>query len=374
MKNKPQLKILLACGGSGGHLIPGLVVRDELVKRGHIVFLSVSDKKVDTDILSKNRLEPSLVLKANTSGLPAPLRALRVIVHLLQSTLMARSFIKSQVVDFVLGMGGFNCAAPLFTAASLKIPCALHESNVIPGRATRLLRKSVDVLFVGFEQCGEHLQDAKDVRLTGTPTRYKRNDIDKKRTPENYRAHGLNPEKNTVLFMGGSQGSEFLNKILADCASLFAAHRDKIQIIHISGKTQSPLEIHPVDDLGITRKHYQFYNEMDALYALADVVVARSGSGVISEILELRKKAILIPLPTAAYNHQWHNARAVESPGVIEMLEQKDASPARLVEKILKLLKNDFPPGWKNPAPSGGPPEAVIASVIEKISEQQRKK
>ncbi len=369
MNRKRQLNILLACGGSGGHIFPGLVVREELVHRGHRVFLAVSDKKVDTQILAALKLKPDLVLKANTSDLVAPLRTIRNGYYILHHLIRSRNFLQSSSVDFVLGMGGFNCAAPLFAARSLRIPCGLHESNAIPGKVTRICKGFVDVVFVGFKQCYQYLNEAKNVLLTGTPTRFQTKEVEKKRSPENYLAQGLDPQKKTVLVIGGSQGSQFLNNLLANSAPLFAVHRDAIQFIHISGKPQHHLEIHPLDDLGITYKHYQFYNDMDRLYALADVVVSRAGSGVITEILELGKKAVLIPLPTAADNHQWHNSKAVENAGNIEVLEQSEATPAKLLEKILTLLAERRalePKCGFNAKPR---PETLIANYIENVSE-----
>lgn len=362
-----QHSVLIACGGSGGHLIPGLVVRAQLIARGYRVLLSVSDKEVDKKILKNNQIEAEMILPANRSAGPALIRAVRLVLNLIFGTLRARKFLQRNNVSFVLGMGGFNCVPPLFAARFLGIPCAIHESNVIPGKATRLLANRVNCTFLGFPQCEKNLPALGNGRIVGIPTRYDASAIkhDKVGLQKKFQ---LEPGKKTLLVLGGSQGSEFINRQIFELAPFLAQQRDNIQILHITGKAEPINASNPIRSAGIHRIHFEYHNAMDELYSLADVVIARSGAGVIAEVLEFGLKAVFIPLPTAADNHQLHNALAVQRSGHIEVLEQKEASPQRLLELLNKLLASDeASASQKKQKPAR--PEILMADVIEKLIE-----
>ena len=229
------MNVVIACGGTGGHLFPGLAVAERLRGRGHRTLLFISEKEIDTlavrDYVGLFRFEtlPSIGLPRLLS--PAILGFTRGFAFSLSR---CRQFYKDFQPDAILGMGGFTSTAPMLMGRRLGLPTFIHESNAIPGKANRLNARIARAVLLGFEACARYFPSRTRCIITGTPIRSSlRTSLE---PPEARKLFGFDPasELPTLLVMGGSQGAHGLNQAVVAAS---AAWKDKLQIIHFTGKS-----------------------------------------------------------------------------------------------------------------------------------------
>ena len=326
--------VAIACGGTGGHLFPGLAVAGQLTQRGCAVMLLVSPKEVDQQAV-KSAGDLAVVT------LPA------VGLQNRNYFSFARSFVKSLFAarktfcrrkpDAVLTMGGFTGAPPVWVGKDFGAKTFLHESNTIPGRANRLLARWVDEAFVGFPETASRLRVRK-VTHTGTPVRpqFQRRDAATCRT-----ALGLDPQRPVILVMGGSQGASGINEIILAALPLLAGRAGTWQWLHLTGAGHCEKVGETYARLGLKAVVRPFLAEMDLALGAAAVAVSRAGASSLAEIAAMRLPSLLVPFPAAADNHQFHNARAFETTGAARLVEQKNATPAGVVAMLCELVENE---------------------------------
>ncbi len=320
--------VAIACGGTGGHLFPGLAVAEQLQKRGCAVALLISPKDVDQQAVKSARGMEFFTLPAVALQNRNYFSFAR---SFWQSWRASSNFFKQRKPDAVLAMGGFTSAPPILVAKDCGAKTFLHESNTIPGKANRFLSRFVDEAFVGFPEAGSRLK-ARKVTTTGTPVRpqFSQSAI---RNPQSAIALGLDPNRPVVLVMGGSQGASGLNDMVLSALPLLAGK--KWQWLHLTGANdvEKVKAAYAVNGLDAVVK--PFLAEMDLALGAATVAVSRSGASSLAEIAAMRLPSLLVPYPTAADNHQLVNALALEKTGAARLLEQKDSLP----EKISVLLR-----------------------------------
>jgi len=323
------MNVLIVCGGTGGHLFPGMAVGEELLERRHQVLLVVSEKEIDRVATrgAKGFLVESLPAVGWTGARPD--RALRFGWRMLQGIRRTRSIFRSFQPDVVVGMGGFSSFPPLFLASLSEIPACIHESNAIAGKANRLLARYADIVAIGFDAAKSQFPRSKTV-CTGTPIRAA------------LRATG-NPEKDgakkTILVVGGSQGARGLNKLVADAAGKVSGA--SVHWEHLTGAAdeQAIREVYRED--GVDANVMAFCHEMQKLYRKADLIVARSGAASLAEIAEWGIPSILIPFPFAADQHQSANAKIFADAGAAIMREESECTAEWLAHEIQDVLTND---------------------------------
>ena len=319
-------RIAIACGGTGGHLFPGLAVAGQLMKRGCAVTLIISPKDIDQQAV-KTACGVEIVT------LPAVALQNRNYFSFAssfwQSWRAARKTFASQPPVAVLAMGGFTAAPPVFAAKKFGAKTFLHESNTIPGRANRFLARFVDEAFVGFPEAAPRLR-ARKISVTGTPVRpqFLPRDAVACRA-----ALGFDPARPVVLVTGGSQGASGVNNLILAALPFLAG--ENWQFLHLAGandfeKVKSAYAAH-----GLRAVVGPFLAEMDLALGSATIAVSRAGASSLAEIAALRLPALLVPFPAAADNHQYFNARAFEAAGAARLLEEKHAVP----EKVAALLR-----------------------------------
>ena len=325
--------VAIACGGTGGHLFPGLAVAGQLKQRGCAVTLLVSPKEVDQQAVKAAG-------DLDVVTLPA------VGLQNRNYFSFARSFVKSLFAarktfcrrkpDAVLTMGGFTGAPPVWVGKDFGAKTFLHESNTIPGRANRLLARWVDEAFVGFPETASRLRVRK-VTHTGTPVRpqFQRRDAGECRA-----ALGLDPQRPVILVMGGSQGASGINEIILAALPLLAGHAGTWQWLHLTGAGHSEKVGETYARLGLKAVVRPFLAEMDLALGAAAVAVSRAGASSLAEIAAMRLPSLLVPFPAAADNHQFHNAQAFETTGAARLVEQKNATPAGMVAMLDELVEN----------------------------------
>jgi UDP-N-acetylglucosamine--N-acetylmuramyl-(pentapeptide) pyrophosphoryl-undecaprenol N-acetylglucosamine transferase len=339
--------VAIACGGTGGHLFPGLAVAEQLQKRGCTVALLISPKDVDQQaVKSACGMEiftlPAIALQNKNYFSFA--------LSFWKSFHASRKFFKKHKPDAVLAMGGFTSAPPVLAARKFGVNTFLHESNTIPGRANRFFARFVDEAFVGFPEAAARLR-AKKVSVTGTPVRPQfcsrgresthfenQSRLTSAATIESCRITlGLDPNLPTILVMGGSQGASGINDMILSVLPLLA--EKNWQWLHLTGANDFERVKAAYAARGIKAVVKSFLAEMDLALGAATVAVSRSGASSLAEIAAMRLPTLLVPYPAAADNHQFFNARAFEKTGAARLLEQKDSTPEKVANILRELIE-----------------------------------
>ncbi len=327
------MKILIACGGTGGHLFPGIAVAESLITQGHEPLLLISQKKIDSQASAKYphlkfKVVPAIAKPATFSP-----KMLPFLWALFQSIRTSKKIIRKFGADAVLGMGGFTSLPPVYAGHRLGKKTYVHDSNARPGKANILTSRFCTKVFIGLAPAASFFK--KETELTGTPARPEILNLPpRSQAAANF---GLDPDKKTLLVTGGSQGALGLNRLVAQAAPLLPAD---IQILHIAG---------PGDFERIRSEHpkrrpgYQligFCDQMPSAYAAADLVVARSGASTLTEISLAALPSILVPYPFAADDHQTANAKVFSEAGAAKLIQQKELNPESLAKLLTDLLTN----------------------------------
>jgi UDP-N-acetylglucosamine--N-acetylmuramyl-(pentapeptide) pyrophosphoryl-undecaprenol N-acetylglucosamine transferase len=327
--------VAIACGGTGGHLFPGLAVAGELKKRGCNVALLISPKDVDQQAVKSVRDMEIFTLPAVALQNRNYFSFAR---SFWQSWRASKKIFQARPPQAVLAMGGFTSAPPILAGNAFGAKTFLHESNTIPGRANRFLARFVDEAFVGFPEAAARLK-AHKISVTGTPVRPQFSGS-RIQNPEFSRtALGLDPNLRTILVVGGSQGASGLNEMILSALPLLA--EKNWQWLHLTGtndleKVKAAYVAH-----GIKAVVKPFLAEMDLALGAATACVSRSGASSLAEIAAMRLPSLLVPYPTAADNHQFFNARAFEKTGAAKLLEQKKSTPDKVVAILSELVESE---------------------------------
>jgi UDP-N-acetylglucosamine--N-acetylmuramyl-(pentapeptide) pyrophosphoryl-undecaprenol N-acetylglucosamine transferase len=322
--------IAIACGGTGGHLFPGIAVAGQLVRRGCAVTLLISPKEVDQQAVKSVKNMEILTLPAvglSRGGMMTFLRGFAA------SYRAAKSHFVSRPPQAALAMGGFTGAPPILAARRLGAQTFLHESNTIPGRANRWLAWVVDHGFVGFPEAATRLR-VRNVTVTGTPVRPQ---FQPRPAGECRSALGLDPARPVCLVMGGSQGASGVNDLVIQSLPSVARRFPAMQWLHLTGPADAEKVKNAYAEYRATAVVHTSLVEMELALGAATLAVSRAGASSLAELAAMRVPAILIPYPAATDNHQWHNARAMSGTGAARLLEQKMATRDSLSLLICEL-------------------------------------
>lgn len=335
MENALPLKVLLVAEGSGGHLIPALEVANALARAGARTQLWYAQRAQTAPLASALALasgQPSVDVS------PIPIERARTLLDRLRHC--TRLWSKSQqcfdtfAPDVVVGFGGWVSAPVVLAARRRGISCMLHEQNVMMGRTNRWLARWVDQVMVSFRETQRALRSTRSV-VTGMPVR---DAIGRSSRTAQAARFGFNAARPTLLVLGGSQGSQAINQLMLDLVSyLSAEERSQWQVLHITGTADAQRIGEVYARWGLHAYVAPYLVEMDAAYAQADLVLARAGASTVAELARSGKPAILIPYPYAG-GHQSANARAVESAGGGIILQEREATPERLLRFFRMLL------------------------------------
>ena len=322
--------VAIACGGTGGHLFPGLAVAEQLKQRGCEVALLISPKEVDQQAVKAAAGMEIFTLPA--VGLQNR-NYFSFARSFWKSFQTARGIFKTRRPDAVLAMGGFTSAPPVLAARKFGAKTFLHDSNTIPGKANRFLARWVDEAFIGFPEAAARLR-AKKISVTGTPVRPQF----QVRDPAACRlALGLEPNMPTMLVVGGSQGASGLNDLILSALKLMP----RAQWLHLTGAKDFEGVKAAYAAAGITAVVKPFLAEMELALGAATACVSRAGASSLAEIAAMRLPSALVPLPTSADNHQWSNALAFEKTGAAVLLDQKNSSPEKVAGTLATLVRDE---------------------------------
>ena len=359
-----SLRVVIACGGTGGHLFPGVAVAEELQRRGHDTMLLVSQKQIDqTALRGRDDLKAHALPAIGWPGLFTP-RVFTFFWRLWQTQRQCKALFRDYKPAAVLGMGGFTSAVPLWSAREHGIPALIHESNAVPGRVTRLVARMVDKVLVGFRKCADVLRGAACV-VTGTPVRSSLKTVPREEAAARF---GLDPKLKTVLVTGGSQGAQGINRVVCETLPRWDDHRDSWQFVHLTGEADEGWVVDAYRRQNFKVMVQAFSSEMADLYSLSDLVISRSGASSLTELSHYHLASILIPYPSAADDHQTANARIYEDAGAAVLHRQEELSPEILDASVRRLLGDEERlSGMKKAAGSLGVPDAAarVANELE---------
>jgi UDP-N-acetylglucosamine--N-acetylmuramyl-(pentapeptide) pyrophosphoryl-undecaprenol N-acetylglucosamine transferase len=325
---------LIAGGGTGGHLFPGIAIARELEKRferTEIVFV-VGRRKMEEEILSRYGYRARYIDVEGIKGRGLK-RGTAVLAKLPKSMMQSISIIREFSPLLVLGMGSYSAGPVCLAARFMRIPTAIHEQNSYPGLTNRLLVKIVDRVFISFEESRAHLK-SRSLYLTGSPVR-------EELIPDHStgRAEG---KKFTILVIGGSQGARAINRAFAE-ALLDMKFRERYpEVIHQTGKVDYDQVVEDYRKKDLKGEIIPFIQDMAEAYKRADLVVSRAGALTIFELAAMGKPSILIPYPYAANQHQEINARSLVREGAAEMIHQRDLTGEGLSRVLMKYMDNSF--------------------------------
>lgn len=328
------MNAVIACGGTGGHLFPGIAVAEVLRDRGHEVMLLVSEKDIDALALS-GRSGGFRFEKLPTVGLPSAFSPaiLGFVRRFYESFSLCRSIYRKFNPQVVLGMGGFTSTAPVLAGRMRGISTFIHESNAIPGRANRLTARMVRAVMLGFSECAPFFPKAH-TEVTGTPIRTELKPLDRQAAR---RKLGLRDDLATLLVMGGSQGASGINQAMIKALPLLQGV--PLQVIHLSGARDERLVGDNYRRESIPAYIAAFHHTMEEVYSAADFAVARSGAASLAEFAAFSLPAILIPFPYAADDHQTRNAEIYARAGAAVLLKESELSDELLARKIRELIE-----------------------------------
>ncbi len=360
------MNVAIACGGTGGHLFPGLAVAEVLKNRGHEVLLLVSEKQIDT-IAVGNRREFG-IQKLPAVGLTKLVskQAFSFVAKFINGLLVCLRTYRSFKPDAVLGMGGFTSTGPILAGRIRGVPTFIHESNAIPGKANRLNAWLSKKVLLGFEECARHFPN-KIVEVTGTPIRDSlRNPVDRNQALKNLR---LKSGLRTILVMGGSQGAHGINEAVVAVLGRFAGK--EVQFVHLTGREDENYVGKCYRKEGITAFVGAFYDHMEEAYTVADLAIARSGAASLTELSYFGLPTILIPYPFAAENHQYFNAEIFARHSVAEVLEESRVNEDTLSSLIDQYLNNGVMLRHATTQPLAPGPKTAANRIVEIIEKSR---
>lgn len=343
------MRVIVTGGGTSGHVNPALTIAGKIRKEDPSAVIEYvgTEKGLETRLVPR---EGYPIHYVNVQGLKRKLclENFEVLADALRSVGEAKKILREFCPDIVIGTGGYVCWPVLYAASVMKIPTLIHESNAVPGLATRMLSHRVSKILVNFDASRQKLHVPNDrVVCVGNPVKDEMFTLDKAACRK---ARGFASDERILLSFGGSLGARTLNRLM------FSVIRDSmlpdsVRIIHATGsgywesakETFSAHGFRTVDENTLVRGNItlcRYIYDMPSVMACADAVICRAGAMTVSEIAAMKKAAIFIPSPNVTDNQQYENAHVLEQAGAALLIEEKDITPEKLCQAA-ELLLND---------------------------------
>jgi UDP-N-acetylglucosamine--N-acetylmuramyl-(pentapeptide) pyrophosphoryl-undecaprenol N-acetylglucosamine transferase len=330
-KNKKQLTIMIAGGGTGGHLFPGIALAESFEEKGAAIHFAGTNKGIEFRVIPELGYPLHLI----------PVRGIKggkILSKLLGLFILPIAFFKCIGIlrkvkpDVVVGVGGYASGPMVMTAALFGYVTAILEQNTVPGVTNRMLGKRVKKVFISFDESKKFFPEKKII-YSGNPVRKKICDNIEKNKVEK------TGDNVNILVFGGSQGAHRINVLMSEGIGLL---KDKnISILHQTGKMDKEFVEEKYKNSGVEGEVKEFINDMAKAYGWADIIICRAGATTIAELSIAKKPCILIPYPYASDNHQEHNARSLENQGKAFCLVERELSEEILMDKIIDLIDDE---------------------------------
>jgi UDP-N-acetylglucosamine--N-acetylmuramyl-(pentapeptide) pyrophosphoryl-undecaprenol N-acetylglucosamine transferase len=323
------LRVVIAGGGTGGHLFPGLAIAREILARrpDAVVTFAGTAKGIEARAVPAAGFELDTIRSLGLKG-KSPAALARGVATLPLSAVDAMGVVSKRRPHVVIGVGGYS-SGPIAVAAWLRrVPVLLHEQNAQPGLTNRLVARLARAIALTYDATSADFGEKSFV--SGNPVR-----------PQFLQ---IGPEPSgarRVLIFGGSQGAHAINMAVVEAASQLARTTPPPQVTHQTGERDLALVREGLAKAGLVARVEPFLDRMDEEMRTANVIVCRAGSTTLAEIAAVGRAAILVPLPTATDDHQRKNAQALASAGAAELLDQRELTGATLAARIVALLDDE---------------------------------
>ena len=339
------MRVIIAAAGTAGHINPGLAIANKIKeeeKDSKIIFIGTT-RGLENDLVPRAGYELKTIDAYGLSK-KISIENIKKMYKTLKGYGEARKIIKEFKPDIVIGTGGYICGATISAAHSLKIPTLLHESNAFPGKAVKMLANKTDTILVSFEDARSRIKNAKNIVYTGTPVKIRKKEYGINEKNSIIKSAGLNETKPIVLIFGGSQGAQKINDAILGI--LKNKLNKNYQIIWATGPKQFDRIKEILEENNVYINHLEnakivpyIYN-MEEMMNVSDLIVARSGAMTITEISNLGKASILIPLPNVSGDHQLHNAKVLENIGAARIILNNELNYENLNSNIEEIILN----------------------------------
>jgi UDP-N-acetylglucosamine--N-acetylmuramyl-(pentapeptide) pyrophosphoryl-undecaprenol N-acetylglucosamine transferase len=361
------VRVLIAGGGTGGHVFPGIALAEEVVTRhpdNDVVFVGTS-RGLEASVvpLAGYPFETVDVSGLKGKGVGSVLSGL---LRLPRAFLQSWRILRRWRPDVVVGVGGYASGPVVLVAWMMGLPTAIQEQNAVAGFTNRVLGRFVRTVFTSFPEAGRHFA-ARKVQHLGNPIR--------RQLLENYMRPGQEEGgKLRLLVFGGSQGAHGINMRVIESLPHLADLKDRVRVVHQTGSRDRPLVERGYAAVGFTPDVRDFITDMSAAYAASDLVVCRAGATTLAELTVCKKPSVLVPFPAAADNHQVVNARSLVDAGAAVMIEERDLTGELLAAEIRRILSDpEVRARMSRAAGLLGRPQAAseIADVLTDLSRRR---
>ena len=326
------MKMLIAGGGTGGHLFPGIALAQEVTTRhpdNGVLFVGTA-RGIEATAVPKAGFELALIDVAGLKRMGA-LGLLKGLLRIPRALWQSRQILRRYQPDVVMGVGGYASGPVVLMAYLMRLPTAVQEQNARAGFTNKLLGRLVQAVFVAFKEVQGQFPRAT-TRLLGNPIR--------RELMDNFlRAKQTHPRFQVLVF-GGSQGAHAINQCVLAALPHLADLKDQLAITHQTGQRDAESVRQAYAQSGFQAEVLEFIGDMSKAYASADLVICRAGATTLAELTVCKKPSVLIPFPFAADNHQELNARSLAEAGAAEMILERDLTPEKLAE-VVRALHGD---------------------------------
>ena len=337
------MRVIIAAAGTAGHINPGIAIANKIKQEemdSKIIFIGTT-RGLENDLVPRAGYELKTI-EAYGLSKKISIENIKKMIKTLKGFTEAKKIIKEFKPDIVVGTGGYICGAVISSAHSLHIPTMLHESNSFPGKAVKILAKKTDTILVSFEDAIPRIKNAKNVVYTGTPVKIKKQEYGINEKNRILKEIGLNETKPIILVSGGSQGAQKINEAIIEIIN--NKLNKNYQIIWATGPKQfdivkenlenSHIYINHLDNMKIVPYIYNMQEVMN----ISDVMIGRAGAMTVTEISNLGKPSILVPLPNVSHNHQLYNAKVLENIGAAKIILNEELTGERLNQVIEEII------------------------------------
>lgn len=331
------MRVVIAGGGTGGHLFPGLALASEFKAReseAGILFVGTR-KGIEEKVVPKEGYDIRFI---NAEGLVnvGLYKTMRSILRLPAALAQSRSILSSFDPHVVIGVGGYASGPVLAMASLMSYPTMIHEQNAVPGLTNRILGKLCDSIAITYPDSAAWFSSRK-TRLTGNPVRKTMGTVGRDNA---MRSLGLDAGLFTLLVLGGSRGAHKINSAMVEAFREFPEFRERVQVIHQTGESDEKEVIEAYRAMSVHGAALSFLYDIHLAYAAADLVLCRAGASTLAELSVCGKAAILVPYPYAARNHQEVNAGKLFDLGACRVIRDSELTGRRLGEEILDLSED----------------------------------
>lgn len=367
---KTVLRVLIAGGGTGGHIYTGIALAEELMSRSsdnRILFVGTR-KGLEKRIVPEEGYPIEFINVRGLKGkglIETALNLMILPVSIIQSFFIISRFKPS----FVIGVGGYASGPVCLTAAKRKIPVVIVEQNSIPGITNRMLSKYASFAAISYEKAKQYLKCRCE--MTGVPLRARFY----KEAGSNASTAERKTDVKTVLIIGGSQGAHGINKAMIEAAEALKEYKDKIRIVHQTGRNDYEETKAAYKEAGLNAEVFEFIKDIQDYYRAAAFVISRAGAIATAEITCMGVPAVFVPLPNSIYNHQFYNAAELAEKGAAVMIKEEGLAPQKIAELFRELItggKLDVIRAKMADISKGNASKRVIDAAMKLLDEKKR--